>query len=1074
MSESSEYKHVRETATLRFARWIVGHRFWVALALILTTLFFLYPTVNAVSSAFGYPLPGPEVRVDASERALFPDHEFIHAQDKFSKTFGSSALVAIAVVVKEGTIFTPELIEKIQRITRRLDGEGYDSRTDEREELREALEDAVPDDEEVDTYAILRKLDREYPPYPVNHDRVQSLTHGSTRVVTIEPDGAITSDVLVKKLPETQEQADAVREVVRQNPPFIFGRLVSRDEKGAFISADFVTDRLSSREVYMAVFDHVNKIKNGWKCGEEELANGVECTEGEWIWEPEEAAACQTGGGTIAAVFNPLKRLIVGSDSSTSFPDGCDVRVFVSGAPIQSGWIISHAGEIAQYVILTVVATFGLLLLYFRRLHGVLIPFIAAIATAIWGLGFTGWMGITFDPLVLVIPMIITARAVSHTVQMAERFFEDYEALMPQLGNDEERAKVEAATVAMGELIIPGTLGIVTDFLGLLVILITSIPQMRDLAIFGAFWVFTILFTVEILHPIMICYMPPPHDPEHYLPGFMVRLMSALGRFVTDPVGKYTVAGTAVLLLAVSTWITFTSTKIGEANPGSFLLWPDHEFNIATAQIAEKFGGVDSFVVYADGDRENATADSEPVLRMEQFERWMEANTTMGFPFSIAPIIRAYWRQNHYGDPKWYFIPSDPATVRNTLFQLRTNGPPGFLKPFTTEDNRKANIAFFFPDHKGDTITLAVAAAREFIKRNPIGEVNLRLDMDRAGPDDGPFAYDSLADALYYMIGPMLPPRNHTLSVSIRDKDGNYSNQVIEPTNGGPLPEWLEEFSTAAMSDWEDEFYGTDEGDYFSWPDNLAEWDSSDVSAWWESEELGIRAVATHTKNLIVHDMKAIDGVPKYQPTNSWTRGVQFVLAGGVMGVLAAINDEVERGHVANISLILLVIYVLQAITYRSLWSGTIIVIQLATATMFSLAYMAIKGVGLNINTLPVQSVGVGIGVDYAIYIVDRIRQEVAETEGDIEEAVRRAISTTGMAVTFTASTIVGGIVLWSFSNLRFQAEMAQLLVILMVINMVGAVTIVPAFYSIIKPKFATALYEAEQAALAEAAENKA
>jgi hypothetical protein len=104
----------------------------------------------------------------------------------------------------------------------------------------------------------------------------------------------------------------------------------------------------------------------------------------------------------------------------------------------------------------------------------------------------------------------------------------------------------------------------------------------------------------------------------------------------------------------------------------------------------------------------------------------------------------------------------------------------------------------------------------------------------------------------------------------------------------------------------------------------------------------------------------------------------------------------------------------------------------------------------------------VGIGVDYAIYIVDRIQQEMAET-GDIDEAVRRAISTTGMAVTFTASTIVGGIVLWSASNLRFQAEMAQLLVILMVINMIGAITIVPAFYSIIRPKFAAALLEAER-----------
>ena len=175
------------------------------------------------------------------------------------------------------------------------------------------------------------------------------------------------------------------------------------------------------------------------------------------------------------------------------------------------------------------------------------------------------------------------------------------------------------------------------------------------------------------------------------------------------------------------------------------------------------------------------------------------------------------------------------------------------------------------------------------------------------------------------------------------------------------------------------------------------------------------------------------------------------------MGILAAIDDEVERSHVANIVLIFLVIFTLHSITYKSVPSGLIITIQIATATMLSLAYMAIAGMGLNINTLPVQSVGVGIGVDYAIYIVDRIRQEVVDTE-DIDEAVRRAVRTTGMAVSFTATTIVGGIALWMFSNLRFQAEMAQLLVILMVINMLGALTVVPAFYSIMRPKVATAL----------------
>ena len=98
---------------------------------------------------------------------------------------------------------------------------------------------------------------------------------------------------------------------------------------------------------------------------------------------------------------------------------------------------------------------------------------------------------------------------------------------------------------------------------------------------------------------------------------------------------------------------------------------------------------------------------------------------------------------------------------------------------------------------------------------------------------------------------------------------------------------------------------------------------------------------------------------------------------------------------------------------------------------------------------------GVGIGVDYAIYIVDRIRQETRR-RGDLDQAIRTAIRTTGLAVAFTATTVVGGVVFWVFSTLRFQAEMAQLLVVLMIVNMLGAIVMVPAFYSFLRPRLAT------------------
>jgi predicted RND superfamily exporter protein len=906
--------------------------------------------------------------------------------------------------VEDGTIFTPDRLRVIREVTRRLDGGGFQNHTHERRALRNRLED----EQNLTVQEIRDRLDRKYPPYPVNHDQIKSIAHASARVVQIGADGSIVASVLMEGHLDTQSEVEELRRRVRENSPLILGRLVSRDEKGALITADFVTDRLSNARVYEAVFDHVQQIKRDL--------------------------------------------------------EDRDIQIHISGEPILRGWILAHAFEITRYVIAAIFLVFALLWLYFRRWHGVLIPALSALMTVIWGLGFAGWMGIPFDPLILVIPMIITARAVSHTVQMAERFFENYELYLPRLG-DPARAKVEAAAVSMGELIVPGTLGVVTDVAGLLVVLVTTIPLMQNIGIVGAFWVASIIATVEILHPIMICYLPPPTRHRHFVPQFMVHFTRLVGNATTHPRWKYAIAAVTIALFAGSAHVAFHYATIGEAAPGTPLLWPDHEWNRATAEVASRFGGVDSLVVFANGDRPNANTDAGPIRAMEGFERHLRGNTNLGASASLAPILRNYWMINHYGDPKWSFVPEDSGSVRAMIFQLRQGGAPGLLRPYLTDDGKLAAISFFYPDHKGETIERARHFAEQFIEQNPLGEVSIRLDRNEARAGAGFFDRENWIDVAYYMLGPLLPARHHTLEVRVRGPDGAYRTEAIQAANER-LPDWIDEFRDAAIAGHSRHSGRRDRATSRAGEDRsrrlerLANWSNEDVDSWWENPELGIRAVAVHTADLWVADLRDVDPTPTYQSTGSWTRGVRFVMAGGNIGVLAAINEEVERSHVANIALIFFAIFTLHSITYRSVPSGGIILLQISTATMMSLAYMAARNVGLNVNTLPVQAVGVGIGVDYAIYIVDRIRQE-AVTSSDIDQAIRRAIRTTGLAVTFTATTIVGGIVLWMFSTLRFQAEMAQLLVVLMIINMLGAITIVPAFYSIFRPKVATGLRRA-------------
>ena len=107
-------------------------------------------------------------------------------------------------------------------------------------------------------------------------------------------------------------------------------------------------------------------------------------------------------------------------------------------------------------------------------------------------------------------------------------------------------------------------------------------------------------------------------------------------------------------------------------------------------------------------------------------------------------------------------------------------------------------------------------------------------------------------------------------------------------------------------------------------------------------------------------------------------------------------------------------------------------------------------------NTLPVQAIGVGIGVDYAIYIVDRILQERAAGRSK-EDAIAQGIRTTGLAIAFTASTLVAGIIFWiPISSMRFSAEMSLLLSILMVVNALGAILLVPALLRLLPDRLLT------------------
>jgi predicted RND superfamily exporter protein len=182
--------------------------------------------------------------------------------------------------------------------------------------------------------------------------------------------------------------------------------------------------------------------------------------------------------------------------------------------------------------------------------------------------------------------------------------------------------------------------------------------------------------------------------------------------------------------------------------------------------------------------------------------------------------------------------------------------------------------------------------------------------------------------------------------------------------------------------------------------------------------------------------------------------GLEILLAGGGVGVIAAINEASFATNMLVIPLVLLLIFIMVTTFYWSLHAGWLMMLAMLFATTLTYAYMGIAGIGINVNTVPIIAVGIGVGIDYSIYIMDRIREEMANC-GDLEQAIHKALNTTGFAVAFTAASLIGGVIMWVFlSDLRFQADAALLLCVMLVLNAAGALLLVPSWIRTFKPHF--------------------
>ena len=188
---------------------------------------------------------------------------------------------------------------------------------------------------------------------------------------------------------------------------------------------------------------------------------------------------------------------------------------------------------------------------------------------------------------------------------------------------------------------------------------------------------------------------------------------------------------------------------------------------------------------------------------------------------------------------------------------------------------------------------------------------------------------------------------------------------------------------------------------------------------------------------------RVVDAVKEFDAANRNER-IAFRLASGNVGVMAATNEEVEAAQFPILVYVYAAVIVLCLLSFRSVTATVCIVVPLAVVSLLAYALMALLEIGLKVSTLPVVALGVGIGVDYGIYIYGRLRMHLKDGL-DFAEAYERTLATTGAGVVLTGLTLAVGVATWIVAPLKFQADMGTVLTFMFLVNMVGAVVLLPA-----------------------------
>ena len=492
--------------------------------------------------------------------------------------------------------------------------------------------------------------------------RLHSIADTKVKMTKGYPDGWISKRLLVM-IPETPEQTQELKEAILSDE-LIYGQFVSRDFKAALIRADFRED-VSYKKLFQEFMDIAKQE----------------------------------------------------TDANTT--------ISISGRPVMLGWITYYQYKLIPLFFISLGVMGTLLYICFRTIAGVVLPLVAGLICVSWGLGCLTLLGYTMDPMAAVIPFLILAIAISHSVQVINRYYEECA---------KGHTSKSAATEAIAALLAPALVSVVTDAFAFLTMITVKIKMIKLLAVIGTLSLGSIVFMMLIFLPVCFSFLPTPKPKavllEEHAEGLIGKLLNFISFHSTYTRGAWIFVSIQALLVIVG-GIGTLQLKIGGQAPGAGAFYSDAPYAVQTAAIAKQFPGAISYSLIIKGSTENDIQRQDVLKNIEHLQDYLNLDQKVGGSLSVIDYLKRMNVVIHDGDERYYHIPrigdpdigyyEDTEMVQKAvgeylfMYSLGTAGEFDFLVDY---EYKNTNINVFLKDMEAQTIRNVIAKTKDYVAKN--------------------------------------------------------------------------------------------------------------------------------------------------------------------------------------------------------------------------------------------------------------------------------------------------------------------------------------------------------------------